>query len=158
MVATPSALTDPAAFAAAYLDSLTLGAGQFCTNPGLLLVPRGCGFADTAASQIQSTTGGPLVNEGIRDQLAQRMGRVLSLERAEVIAAGTASGEGFTAAPSLISVPLETAFGDPHGVSTECFGPVGVVIEYDSLSRQSVWCDAFQAVSSGRSTPPKATK
>ena len=42
VVVLPGALDgDATALAAAYVGSLTLGAGQFCTNPGLLFLPSG---------------------------------------------------------------------------------------------------------------------
>ncbi|WP_345048105.1 aldehyde dehydrogenase family protein, partial [Microbacterium invictum] len=37
----PSVLADADALAASWIGSLTLGAGQFCTNPGLVFVPAG---------------------------------------------------------------------------------------------------------------------
>ena len=45
--------------ATGYAGSLTLGAGQFCTNPGLLFVPDDEGLRTAIADAVQATSGRP---------------------------------------------------------------------------------------------------
>ncbi len=54
-----AAFSRPAAIATGYTGSLTLGTGQFCTNPGLLFVPEDVGLLSAigeAASPIRRST------------------------------------------------------------------------------------------------------
>ncbi|MBN3520692.1 aldehyde dehydrogenase (NADP(+)) [Algoriphagus lutimaris] len=50
-----------------YVSSLTLGAGQFCTNPGLIFVPRALAsrFENAVSEALQTAAAGPMLHEGI---------------------------------------------------------------------------------------------
>ncbi|WP_373400396.1 aldehyde dehydrogenase (NADP(+)) [Algoriphagus halophilus] len=53
--------------AQSYVSSLTLGAGQFCTNPGLIFVPRALAsrFENAVSEALQTAAAGPMLHEGI---------------------------------------------------------------------------------------------
>ena len=73
-----------AAIAKGYVGSLTLGAGQFCTNPGLMFVLDGpdlAPFLQALATELGETEPAPMLTKGIhaafekgRDALAGREG------------------------------------------------------------------------------------
>jgi NADP-dependent aldehyde dehydrogenase len=73
-----------AAIAKGYVGSLTLGAGQFCTNPGLVFVLDGpdlAPFLETLGNDLGETEPAPMLTNGIhaafekgRDALAGREG------------------------------------------------------------------------------------
>jgi len=66
VVLTPAAARgDLAAFTEAFVGSFTLGQGQFCTKPGLLLAPRDSGAADAVVAALTSATPGWLLTEGM---------------------------------------------------------------------------------------------
>jgi hypothetical protein len=46
--------------AASSVASLTLGAGQFCTNPGLILAPEGRALEDSVAKRSAALANGPI--------------------------------------------------------------------------------------------------
>ena len=53
--------------AQSYVSSLTLGSGQFCTNPGLIFVPRAhaTAFEAAMAKEIKEIAGSPMLHPGI---------------------------------------------------------------------------------------------
>jgi len=53
--------------AQSYVSSLTLGAGQFCTNPGLIFVPKELAsrFENAVSEALQSVAESPMLHEGI---------------------------------------------------------------------------------------------
>lgn len=53
--------------AQSYVSSLTLGAGQFCTNPGLIFVPRALAsrFENAVSEALQTAAASPMLHEGI---------------------------------------------------------------------------------------------
>ncbi len=53
--------------AQSFVSSLTLGAGQFCTNPGLIFVPRTLAerFGNAISEAIQGVAASPMLHEGI---------------------------------------------------------------------------------------------
>jgi NADP-dependent aldehyde dehydrogenase len=126
VIATAGALAGRVAeFAREYADSLTLGSGQFCTNPGLLLAPSGHGVAQAAAEELSTRGAQLLLHAGIGTTLTEHLATVASLPGTKT--AGALPG------PVLVEVPLAAALADPATLATECFGPVGVLVEYDTL-------------------------
>jgi hypothetical protein len=55
------------ALAKAFVNSLTLGAGQFCTNPGLIFVPekQAKNFEQAIAIELHAIAAAPMLHEGI---------------------------------------------------------------------------------------------
>ncbi|WP_296704918.1 aldehyde dehydrogenase (NADP(+)) [Algoriphagus sp.] len=53
--------------AQSYISSLTLGAGQFCTNPGLIFVPKELShrFENAVSDALESAAESPMLHEGI---------------------------------------------------------------------------------------------
>jgi NADP-dependent aldehyde dehydrogenase len=134
VVVLPGALADGdvGALATAYVDSLTLGAGQFCTNPGLLFLPTGAdgdAFLEAAGEAVANTSGHRMLTPGIADAYAAGVARVEGTPGVRVIATGRA-GEGEHApAPTLTEAPTELLSGT--SVTEEVFGASGVVVRFD---------------------------
>ncbi|GII89860.1 aldehyde dehydrogenase (NADP(+)) [Sinosporangium siamense] len=128
VVVLPSALKgDVEALARGFAGSLTMGVGQFCTNPGLLFVPDDAGLLKAIGTAVAASSGGPMLTERIRDGYLDGIGRLRHLP---VLAEGS-GGEGELAvAPKVFTTGLaEFAEGLP-GVGEECFGPSSIVITY----------------------------
>jgi len=55
------------ALAKAFVTSLTLGVGQFCTNPGLIFVPekQAQNFEQAIATELHAIAAAPMLHEGI---------------------------------------------------------------------------------------------
>ncbi len=113
------------------VGSFTLGAGQFCTKPGLAFVPGGAegdAVVSSMAQAVRGTSAQVLLNEGIAASYGRISSALAELPGVETVAQGEQQdGPGFTAAPLLLST---TAADLPHGVTEECFGPVAVVARY----------------------------
>ncbi len=114
------------------VGSFTLGAGQFCTKPGLVFVPSGeDGDAVLAAmaAAVDGTTSQTLLNEGIAASYSRISSHLAELPGVRTVAQGAeAQGPGFTATPMLLST---TAAELTAEMTEECFGPVAVVARYD---------------------------
>ena len=120
-VVLPGAARDEAqAIAQGFIQSLTLGAGQFCTKPGLLFLPRGCGILDTILSHLPSD-GFPALNgriaAGYRVRLNQLGARV------------TPDPDPGQLTPVLMVASLDDLQREGD-LLRECFGPFGIVVEY----------------------------
>ncbi|WP_246179017.1 aldehyde dehydrogenase (NADP(+)) [Actinomadura decatromicini] len=128
----PSVVTPRAArtrgdeIAQGYAASLTLGAGQFCTNPGLLFAPAG--LVDRLALRVRDVPDAPMLNDRIgsaflagADALAARPG-VRRLVWPD---------DPSSTAPRLLATDLD-AFD--AAAAEECFGPLGLVVAYERPS------------------------
>jgi 2,5-dioxopentanoate dehydrogenase len=134
VVVLPGALVDGdvGALAAAYVGSLTLGAGQFCTNPGLLFLPTGAdgdAFLAAAGEALAKTSGHRMLTPGIAEAYAAGVTRVEGAPGVRVIATGQAGDGEHAPAPMLAEAPAELLSGT--SITDEVFGASGVVVRFD---------------------------
>ena len=137
----PLVVTDAAAQARAQdigpgiAGSMTLGTGQFCTKPGLFLVPdteAGTQTVDAIVGSLQAVAPGYLLNDGIRESFQSGTAGVAELDDVTVLYRGMASDR--QVAPVLVEISPRTLLGENRRLLTdEHFGPFGVVIRYGSL-------------------------
>jgi NADP-dependent aldehyde dehydrogenase len=126
LVVTPAAAGERAEqIAEGYVASFTLGAGQFCTKPGLAFVPAGEAgerLRGETARRVRGLGGTVLLNAGIREGFQEGVERLTGRPGVEV----AATGDG-PLSPVLFTVRARD-FGGP--LLEECFGPAGVLVEY----------------------------
>jgi alpha-ketoglutaric semialdehyde dehydrogenase len=132
VVVLPGALEgDVAALAQAYVGSLTLGSGQFCTNPGLLFLPsgeRGDAFLRVAGEAVAAASGQTMLTPGIAEAYRSGTATLRDVAGVRVVAQGTEAGD-LAPAPQVVETgALE------HPVTDEVFGASGVVVRYDDVA------------------------
>jgi NADP-dependent aldehyde dehydrogenase len=135
VVVLPGAAAARAAeIAVGYADSLTLGAGQFCTNPGLLFVPDDDTLLAKIAESVTASAGGPMLTGKIFSAYQQAVAETGKHPGVRRLADG-AAGEGpWGATPRVFSTTLKQ-FADSSAVlGEERFGPAGLVITYGSVA------------------------
>ena len=117
--------------AAGYAGSMTLGAGQFCTKPGLIFVPadeHGDHLVEEISERLRDHEASPLLNAGIRQALLDQLGRTKQLEGVETVVEGPTPGDaGWSLAPTLLQVQLDTLLATPE-LLEEHFGPASIVV------------------------------
>ncbi|MGI5169817.1 aldehyde dehydrogenase (NADP(+)) [Spirillospora sp. CA-253888] len=128
VVVTPgAAAARPEEIAAGYAGSLTLGAGQFCTNPGLLFAPAA--LVDRLSGAVAAAGPAPMLNDriaaGYRDT-ARALGGLPGARRAV--------WPDDDLAPRLLVMDLAAFEADRDAAAQECFGPLGLVVVYDDLA------------------------
>ena len=114
--------------------SMTLGTGQFCTKPGLVLVPEG-GAGDRVLAALRGGVAGaaqgPLLDGGMREAFLAGVAARAELEGVEApVLAGEGEDER-TVSAGYLTVPA-SKLGTPQYelLLEECFGPVSVVARY----------------------------
>ena len=133
-VVLPGAATARAAeTATGYAGSLTLGAGQFCTNPGLLFIPDDEGLRTAIAGAVEASTGAPMLSERIHSSYDAAAAGLAGHRAVTPLGTGH-PGEGpWAATPQVFLTSLdEFAAGLPE-LAGERFGPAGLVITYPSV-------------------------
>lgn len=117
----------------ALVASATGSAGQFCTKPGLVLVPRGP-HGDTvvagASAAISEQTAWTLLSTGI----AQSYRRAVS-QRADPVAQGTPGDGPADVASALYEYDAEDLTTD---LMQEVFGPTTLLVRYDETEFESL--------------------
>jgi len=114
--------------AAGWAASLTLGAGQFCTNPGIAVVPAGTeGDAFVAAVRTALGEVGPqtMLNDSIAT--AYRSGRDRVAGTSGVREVLTSVCDMRNATPYLFETTGDNWLSN-HSLGEEVFGPLGLVV------------------------------
>lgn len=117
------------ALAQNYMNSVTMGVGQFCTNPGLLVIEKDEVFIEKLESVSAASMGGVMLNKGI--QSVYHKGIEEFEKYAKVISFGK-KPEGFTAAHPAIFKTDYQSFKDNETLKEEVFGPSSLVVEASS--------------------------
>lgn len=116
------------AIARAWAGSLTLGAGQFCTNPGIAVVidgPDADAFVEAAKTALGAVGAQTMLTDGMAD--AFRAGRDRVAAATGVRAVLTTTCDRRNAAPCLFEVSAADWLAD-HMLAEEVFGPLGLVV------------------------------
>ncbi|MDA8358344.1 MAG: aldehyde dehydrogenase (NADP(+)) [Actinomycetota bacterium] len=109
-----------------FLQSFGLGSGQFCTKPGILVVPAKSSAADELGKRMSERRPSLLLSESITAAYRARVAELTSSLAARIVHAGEVTDAGVT--PTLIEAPMEAARSDLENLATECFGPAAVVV------------------------------
>lgn len=118
--------------AGGYVASFTLGSGQFCTKPGLLIVPRGDEMRAALLEAVSAVAPASMLNATIRAAYLAGLDRLCSVAGVEVLHQGGVAESG-EVAPALLAVPASLLL-EVESLFDECFGPVSIVVEYESES------------------------
>jgi NADP-dependent aldehyde dehydrogenase len=115
-----------------FLNSFTLGVGQFCTKPGLLLVPseRWAAFEETLVADMARCPAAPMLNERITEGFTRGVGALSSHPEVRVVVEGHHDSTGVS--PTLLSTTAKTLLSDGEVLTSECFGPVSLLVGYDT--------------------------
>jgi NADP-dependent aldehyde dehydrogenase len=133
VVVLPGAAAHRAAdIATGYAGSLTLGAGQFCTNPGLLFVPDDQTLRNALADAVTGSSGGPMLSGRIHSGYEAALAEIEAHPAVTAVAAGTSGDGPWGATPRLFETTLEQFAADTDVLAKERFGPAGLVITYPS--------------------------
>ena len=117
------------AMGTAFAASLTLGAGQFCTNPGLVLAldcPGLDQFIAAAAAAIRDSVGQTMLTSGIRQTYCEDVDRLSAHLKVNNIAKGSTGGVN-QGAPVLFEVKAADFLSD-SSLQDEVFGAAALVV------------------------------
>lgn len=140
----PGAMASKAkALGAGWAASLTMGAGQFCTNPGIAIVLDGAEadrFVAAAKSALENTPPQMMLTPGIAS--AYHAGEARFSQAAHVTPLLTAQSNGRAALPNLFEV-TGAAFAANHELAEEVFGPLGLIVRVGSLDEMVALAKGF---------------
>jgi NADP-dependent aldehyde dehydrogenase len=132
----PAALTQRAELIAQGLvDSMTLGVGQFCTKPGIVIGIRGADFdrfRDAAKQALEAKPSATMLNLGIRRAYGHGVDRWIADPGVHDLAVGTAGGGPCAAQPTLFTTSAHYFCHYPN-LLEEVFGPASLLIECANL-------------------------
>ena len=117
-----------------FAASITLGVGQFCTNPGLIIGIEGNDlqtFIETLGKEIKQVAPGTMLHEGICKGYAEKSALALSQPEVETIVFSETEVNQSSAAIASVSA---TAFLNNPLLHQEVFGPFSLVIRCKDMA------------------------
>lgn len=135
VVVTPAAAAERAEeIAAGLAGSVTLGLGQFCVKPGLVLVPEGADgdrLTGALTKALGETEPGVLLDHRMRENFVSGVRERAALPGVEAPVTPGSGGE-HTVGAGYLTVPAGSLLegGAYEVLLEECFGPVTVVVRY----------------------------
>lgn len=125
----------PDDLAAEFAASCTLGGGQFCTNPGLVLLApsaRAAEFIAAASARFAASPTHVLLNQGVLEGLQASL-RTLRDHGARILAGGDSLDDGFRHANTLLHVSGAEFLANAEALQTEAFGASSLIVVAASL-------------------------
>lgn len=123
---------DASAIATLYAGSITLGMGQFCTNPGLLLAidsPALTTFIHNLSTAIEGVAPAPMLHAGIYQNYEGKRTVVTAQEGVTLEAESKVEKSGIIqAVPTVASVDASVFLDNPT-LHQEVFGPFSLVVK-----------------------------
>jgi NADP-dependent aldehyde dehydrogenase len=128
--------------ATGFVDSMSLGNGQFCTKPGLLFVPTDSGLEERVAALAGERPAAPMLSEHISSGYFEALERLVDRPGVRVIAGGV-NPEG-DPAPTILATTVSDLLADPEALTQECFGPAALVVSYRSADELLAAAGVFE--------------
>ncbi|WP_184544346.1 aldehyde dehydrogenase (NADP(+)) [Mucilaginibacter sp. FT3.2] len=127
----PDTLSKNAAdLAAQYAGSITLGSGQFCTNPGLMLAIENDGlhsFLNFLGKSIEATKPAKMLHAGIHTAYEKKSHAALEQDGVKVIQKSATEAHDIEALPTVAMVSGEAFLANPL-LHEEVFGPYSLMV------------------------------
>lgn len=130
--------------AAGWSGSLTMGAGQFCTNPGVAVVldgPEAKSFIEVAGAALEAVSSQTMLTDGIAKAFHDGRDRIAGTQGVQQVLTTTCDLRNAT--PYLFTTTGENWLNN-ETLGEEVFGPLGVVViakdvdEMQSIARSLV--------------------
>jgi NADP-dependent aldehyde dehydrogenase len=122
------------AFAKGFSGSVTLGVGQFCTNPGMLIYENkseAAQFASQLEEAFKQTAGSVMLAENIFHAYNEGVKHHSAVSGVATLAEGAKSDALNTASPVLLKTKSSVLKANPE-LAEEVFGPSSLVVEADT--------------------------
>jgi len=122
-----------------YAGSITLGVGQFCTNPGLIIGIDNDDlqtFIQILGEEIRRTSPGEMLHTGIFKNYVERRANALSQNDVKTIAASEVEPVFNYGTPTLASATAQAFINNPI-LHQEVFGPYSIIIRCKDITEMT---------------------
>jgi NADP-dependent aldehyde dehydrogenase len=117
-----------------YAASITLGAGQFCTNPGLLIAINSDGlkkFKNALTDAIGKINSSTMLTPGISKNYSALSGDVLKQHGVSIIGKGNFQADRANQAQAMVAEVSASSFLVSPKLKEEVFGPYSLLVTAD---------------------------
>ena len=136
-----------AAVADEFTSSCLMGTGQFCTNPGLVIVPSGEigeSFIAAVGERFAKAPVGTMLAEGVRQSFSKGVKILLDAGASLVTGGEPGGGKGICFQNTLLRVSGQQFLAHPEVFQTEAFGNGSLFVVADSLAQMVEIAEALE--------------
>ncbi len=145
MFCLPAALSNRAnEIGTGWAGSLTMGAGQFCTNPGVAVMVKGAGaeaMERACVASLREVGEQKMLTDGIHEAYQSGVAQFAALME-EIGTCGTAMKDRH-ALPALFRISAREWMSDPV-LQHEVFGAVGIIVLADNVAQMMELAEALE--------------
>jgi alpha-ketoglutaric semialdehyde dehydrogenase len=128
----PGALQERCAdIATEFFNSCTAGSGQFCTNPGLVVLPDSVdalAFVETSRRNFAAAPAANLLSRSVCESLECAIAALRNAGAELLVGGARARGSGYRFEPSLLSVSAKRFLAMSKALQSEAFGPASLLV------------------------------
>ena len=129
-----------------FITSVLMGTGQFCTNPGLVLLVQNDSstkFIEDVAEKFQSTAPGTLLSPAVATGLSSSVQTLTQLGAKVAAGGGPMESDRCAMANTLLTASGSAFLANPQGFQTEAFGNASLVVTCDDVDQL---CDVIRSL------------
>lgn len=145
VVITPGALAERGEdIANEFITSVLMGTGQFCTNPGLVLLiedDRSEEFVQTVRERFENTPAGTLLSPSVANNLAKSVKELTDFGADLLVGGGEPEESRCAYANTLLRTCGKSFLDNPEGYQTEAFGNASLIVVAEDIEEL---CEVIQ--------------
>jgi NADP-dependent aldehyde dehydrogenase len=153
VVILPAALRERAeAIADEFTTSCLMGAGQFCTNPGLILLIAGKEtetFLRAVSDRFQKAPVGTLLSCRVGEALAESVTELGRAGAQTVTGGNRGGGNGYSFQNTLLRTSGREFLNNPHALQREAFGNSSLAVVADDVEQAAAVIDQLEGSLTG---------
>jgi NADP-dependent aldehyde dehydrogenase len=114
-----------------FASSCLLGTGQFCTNPGLVLLLAGDAterFLEAVVEKFKAAPAGTLLSAGVNKALTQGISALIRAGAHTLVGGKANTSPGYSHANTLLRASGRDFLDSPEALQTEAFGNASLVV------------------------------
>ncbi|MDF4005111.1 aldehyde dehydrogenase family protein [Luteibacter sp. PPL552] len=136
-----------AALAQEFFTSCTMGSGQFCTNPGIVVLPPGDeanAFEAEATRHFAAGAPRPLFSRGVQENLVRALASLVHAGATVLAGGDVGGGQGYRHQPTLLRVDARAFLAAPAALQAEAFGPTSLLVRTRTDDELAAVAAAFE--------------
>jgi NADP-dependent aldehyde dehydrogenase len=123
-----------------FSTSCLMGTGQFCTNPGLVILLAGDPterFLEAVVAKFKAAPAGTLLSAGVAKSLSQSVSSLIRAGAHTLVGGKPGAGGGYSHANTLLRASGQQFLEAPDALQAEAFGNASLVVVAEDLDEAS---------------------
>jgi len=135
------------AIADEFAGSCLMGTGQFCTNPGVVVVPKGEAgetLLAAAKARFEAAASGVMLGEGVQKNFVAGVEELVSAGAEVVLGGAAAEADGFCCQNTLLRVDGDAFLENSEALQTEAFGNGSMFVFADGPEQMAAIAECLE--------------